>query len=365
VEKRIGWACRRVSLTLTGRYRRIAEVVRSTVKRSSRERLTTSAASLAFHWLLAIFPTAIALLGIAHLLGLTASQLRSLTHGLSVVLPAAAANIVTAALKQPISRSASVIEVLAGAVVGIWSGVEAMASMQVGLDTALGVERDRGFVGRRVMALPLLGMTVVLGGAAFALMVLGGPIGSLIHRDIPLGHDFNLLWTLIRWVGSLILISLLIAGYYSIGPNVRRRIRWVTTGSICATLAWVGGSVIFEYYLDHFGHESRTYGSFAGIAVLMLWLLLTALAVLIGATLDKSMDEVGAGRIPLPARTVAEAGGAAGEGVARAGEAGGAAGAGATRASEAGGVSGSGVEPSGGIGTNSASQAIASKGDRS
>ena len=47
---------------------------------------------------------------------------------------------------------------------------------------------------------------------------------------------------------------------------------------------------MFSFYLNHFGHESRTYGAFAGVAALLLWLYLTGLVVMFGAELDCEIE---------------------------------------------------------------------------
>ena len=44
-------------------------------------------------------------------------------------------------------------------------------------------------------------------------------------------------------------------------------------------------SAAFAFYLDHFDRESATFGAFAGVAVLLLWLFLSSNALLFGAEL--------------------------------------------------------------------------------
>jgi membrane protein len=96
-----------------------------------------------------------------------------------------------------------------------------------------------------------------------------------------------MLWGWFRWVAALFLVMLLLSSYYALGPAWQQmRWRWASAGSVLAIVSWLGASVGFSFYLDHFGHESRTYGPFAGVAVLMLWLLVAAVIVLLGAELD-------------------------------------------------------------------------------
>lgn len=267
-------------------------IARRAASESMDDRITTSGASLAFHWFLAIFPTTIAALGVAGLVGLRPRQLRALAHNLTVLLPKEAASVLVAALRSPLGGQASIYEVAFGTAVALWSAVEATAALQVALDIAFEVERDRGFLGRRAMALPLLALTVALGGPASVLLILGGRIGSLIRADVPLGAAFVVVWTLVRWVGGIGLVAVLISAFYAFAPH-RAHPRWrpLSPGSLLATIVWAGASEGFSFYLDHFGDESRSYGSVAGVVVLLLWLFLTAVVVLAGAELDRALEE--------------------------------------------------------------------------
>jgi len=267
------------------------DIARAVLRSSSRDRITTGAGSLSFHWFLAIFPAAVALAGAAGLVGLSGHELRSVVHGIGVVLPSGVSQVLTEALRRPASARTSILEIVFGLAVAVWSGIESMAALQVGLDLAYEVDADRGFVRRRLMALPLLGATVVLGATAFALVVLGPPIATLVHRDVPLAGVVSVVFDLARVAGALVAVMLLMSVFYALGPNRPRfRFRWVTSGSLLATVGWLLASVLFSYYLNRFGHEATSYGAFADIAILLLWLFLAATAVLLGAELDHVLE---------------------------------------------------------------------------
>ncbi|MGA2519639.1 MAG: YihY/virulence factor BrkB family protein [Acidimicrobiales bacterium] len=261
---------------------------RNTLAQSARDRITTNAASLAFHWMLALFPALVAAVAVLGLAGLSAAHEREVVRDVGVLLPAQAAQAVDAALRNPVRGAGGGLEIAVAVAVALWSGVESMAALQVGLDVAYEITADRGFVRRRIMALPLLACTVVLGGAASILLLLGDPVRSLLPSSLAIARPtFDALWALIRWAGAVALMMVLLAAYYAIGPNhARTRLRVVSSGAVVAALGWLGASAAFSFYLDHFGHQSRSYGTFAGVAALLLWLFLTAMAVLLGAELD-------------------------------------------------------------------------------
>lgn len=275
-----------------GHVRKWFLTARRATKEASQDRITTCAASLAFHWFLALFPAAIAALGVIGLVGLSPAELRGLVHGVGVLLPTQMSQAIDESLRNPTKGAGSGIEIGVGLVVALWSLVEAMASLQVGLDVAYEVSKDRGFMGRRVRSLPLIALTILLGGSASVLLVLGNPIRSLLPASIPFaGSALNGAWIAIRWVGALILVMLLLSAFYSVAPNHDRphHLR-VSAGAVVAAIGWMAASAGFSFYLDHFGHESRTYGTFAGVAALLLWLFVTAVAVLLGAELNCEIE---------------------------------------------------------------------------
>ncbi|MHB8245162.1 MAG: YihY/virulence factor BrkB family protein [Acidimicrobiales bacterium] len=265
---------------------------------SAHDRITLIAASLAFHGFLALLPILIAGVGLLGLVGLSPSTLHHLLHATSVLLPTQMSSILNQQLTGPPSSQVNLTELVVGLLVALWSSVEAMAAIQVALDVAYEVPRDRGFFGRRVAAIPLIGITVVLGGVASVLLILGHPIARLL----PAGLSTPLV--VVRYGGSLVLVMLLLSAYYSLGPAHRKfRWEWVSPGSVVAAIGWVASALGFSFYLDHFGHESRTYGALAGVAVTLLWMFLTATIVLFGAEVNRELERLAEGS---PSQTVGD-----------------------------------------------------------
>ncbi len=264
----------------------------SSIQSAARDRITTNAASLAFHWFLAIFPAVIASIGLSHLIGMSPSVLQKVTKDASILLPTTASTPLIQALKTPVSSAGSGLALIAGTLTAIWSSIEAMAALEVGLDVAYEIESDKGMIGRRLKAIPLLLVTILLGGGAFLLLILGVPLSQIISGAIPVGNtEFMILFDAIRWLGAAILIFLLLSAYFSYGPNRDiSRWEWLSPGSLCTLVMWIISSIAFSFYLNDFGHSSKSYGAFAGVAVLLLWLYLTGISVLFGAEVNHELE---------------------------------------------------------------------------
>ena len=269
------------------------------------DNVNVAAAAFAYRWFLSLFPIIIALLGIAALITFPKSIVVALINGVTKALPPAAAGVFAAAIKGAAHRnSGALVATAIAAALGLWSATSGMVMVQEGLDMAYELPQDRSFLAKRKRSVPMLVGATLLGGSASALIIFGSQLGSAVEHALPFGASvFAVIWTVIRWVVALALISLLFSLIYYLAPNqARGRWRWMSPGALVGLVTWSLVSLGFSYYTSSFGSYSATYGAFAGVAILIFWFYLTGLAILVGGEVNAAFERhVGSG--PTPSET--------------------------------------------------------------
>jgi membrane protein len=246
--------------------------LKRTLKEIKGDRVTLTAAGMAYYFFLAIFPALIAFVGILGLIDVNAD---GLIESIRSALPGGAGTALTSALERDQPETASLIAAITGVLAALFSASSGMVALQKGLDVAYDVEEDRKFVGARGVALLLLVATVVLGGVPSPIFTFGDSIG----------------YTIVGWVLTVVSITVLFSIYYYFGPKRDQPAwRWISAGGVVGAALWIGGSLAFGFYVTNFNNYGKTYGPLAGVVVLILWLYLSSLAVLIGGELNAELE---------------------------------------------------------------------------
>jgi membrane protein len=131
---------------------------------------------------------------------------------------------------------------------------------------------------------------IVLLLGALVLVVFGEPIGVTVADVVGLGSVFATVWSIVQWPVVALVVLFAFALIYYFAPAVRQRFRWISPGSILAFVFWLIFSLLFSLYMSIAGSYNETYGSLAGVIVLMLYVYYSALIMLIGAEVNQVIE---------------------------------------------------------------------------
>ena len=123
------------------------------------------------------------------------------------------------------------------------------------------------------------------------LVVFGPEIGGAIAGTAGLSSIFEVVWNVVQWPVLIFFVVFAFALVYYYAPDVEQRFRWISPGSIVAVLLWLIFSLLFSIYVEMSDSFNVTYGAFAGIIILMLYIYYSAFIMLVSAQLNQVIEE--------------------------------------------------------------------------
>lgn len=249
------------------------------------------AAGMAFRALLALFP---ALLAVVSVFGILADP-ADLTDQIRTWLVAVPEDMRVLIENQLHLIAAADTRALGLAFAGsllmaLWSASGGVYGLMQGCNAAYRAVDGRPYIVRRGIA-----MGLALGLGAF--LCVG--VGSMVLLPASLDHfGLNQAAQVLVRVGQWVVlagVTLVGLGFvYRIAPHREPTPgHWFTPGVLIAMLLWVAATAMFTFSVQRFGHFGATYGTIAGVIVLMLWLWLSSLIVLLGALINAELERQG------------------------------------------------------------------------
>ncbi|MDP8974136.1 MAG: YihY/virulence factor BrkB family protein, partial [Actinomycetota bacterium] len=282
-----------VTVPPTGRRLGLVEFAKRTVKEIGEDHLAAFAGNLTYKGLFALFPFFVFMLSLLGLFG-APDLLDNLLEQARAVLPEEAFSLLEDQLigiAESRAQSAFTVGAVVSLLLALWGVSGAFRSMMEAMNVMYEVEEARPFWKVYGMSVFLsLGIAALL-LTALALVVFGPEIGGAIADVVGLGYVFEVVWNIVKWPVLIAVVLFAFALVYYFAPDVEQRFRYVSPGSIMAVVMWLLFSLLFRLYVESFGSFGETFGSFAGIIVLMLYIYYTSFIILVGAEMNQVIEE--------------------------------------------------------------------------
>ncbi len=101
----------------------------------------------------------------------------------------------------------------------------------------------------------------------------------------------DVVWWVVQWPILLGALLVAFATLLYLGPDVEQpRWEFLTPGSLVAALLWIASSALFAVYTATFASYNKTWGTLSAVIVTLTWLWITAMALLLGAEINREAE---------------------------------------------------------------------------
>lgn len=261
-----------------------------------RDDVPSLAAAVAFKIVLALFPALLTALAITGLV-VSDAAVTELVSRVGDILPEDATTFLLDQVIRPLTKASTAgVALVISVALGLNSATAAAVTLDRALTRAYDLSETRPLIAARVNALFVTSALFLALILMFVVLVAFGPLEDSVLRSLGLSGvalsvaDFAA--TVGRYIVVLVLLMLLFAFIYWVGPNFDERppYPWISPGALVGVVLWLVGSGLFAVYVDNFGSftgDGSIYGTLGSAIVFMLWLQLSMLVLLLGAELNQ------------------------------------------------------------------------------
>ncbi|MGP3913189.1 YihY/virulence factor BrkB family protein [Nonomuraea sp. NBC_00507] len=276
-------------------------IVRSATNAGVTYRVTGLAGEAAFFALLSLPPFVLGLIGVLAKIGAWAGgavvkQVNAWVIEQAGLLFAedAVEKVVKPLIADVLSDDASKVSIISlGFLLSLWSGSRALYVYVDLISVAYGLGEERGIIRTRLMSFGLYVVGLVIGIIVMPILIVGP---TLLKDTLP--GEYGIMIDILYWpvviIGSVLFLTVL----YHVSVPVRTKWYRELPGAILALFLWILCAAVLRAVLAAWFSPVSVYGSLAAPVAVLLWLYITALAVLIGAILNAEVDRLwpGVGR---------------------------------------------------------------------
>jgi len=189
-------------------------------------------------------------------------------------------------------------------VLALWSASAYIAAFMRASNVIYDVPEGRPFWKTTPTRLAVTVLILVMLVASALIVVVSGGLARHVGQVLGIGSSAVTAWNIAKWPVLLIIVILMISILYWVAPNAKRQrgFRLISPGGVIAVVVWLIASALFAFYVANFSHYNKTYGSIAGVIIMLIWLWISNLAILFGAEFNAELERgraARAGGVPL------------------------------------------------------------------
>jgi membrane protein len=247
------------------------------------------AGSLAFSWLLAMFPLLVLVSASAGYFG-QPGEAAALVDRVLGYAPQMVRDAMQPAVNQVLAQRNQVLLAI-GLLATLWTASSGMQAIRSALNRAYGVERGLSFWKARIKVTIF---TIVVGAgvlAVFSSVIIMPYVWQLLQANANNGEQAMWLFDGARYGLAFVVLVVMYALVYGWLPDVHQRLYTVLPGAVVGAALWVGAAATLSYTLRSAGKLVLLYGSFAGVVATLVFLYISATTLIFGAEINGVLRE--------------------------------------------------------------------------
>ncbi len=254
--------------------------------------ITTRASAVAFSFFVAIFPTIIFVFTLIPFIPIEnfQTELLGLIKG---IIPSNAFSMMEETLIDVVTRKSGGL-LSFGFVAALFFSHNGISSLIDAFNATYHTIETRSFFNQHLVALLLTIVLPLLFVVAVALIFFGQMgLNYLVTKGwLQMNFTYYLI-VYSKWLVTIALIFFSISLLYFMAPAKRTKFRFISLGSIMATLLIMVTSLGFSYFVNNFGQYNTLYGSIGSLLALMAWMYFNAIGFIVGFELNASISSAG------------------------------------------------------------------------
>lgn len=255
----------------------------------ARESILNKASSLAYNFMLAIFPGILFLFTLIPYIPINNFQ-QKLLDILQVAIPENAYNFLQVTLEDIVKNQNSELLSL-GFLLATFFATNGMTTLMMAFNKASLAKENRSWLKKRAIAIALsFGIITALVIGITTFTVTGFIINYLkTHIDYDLAWFWAFTIGLSRWIILFGMYFMTVSMLYKFAPSDAKKWKFFNAGASLATILALLIFTGFAYYINNFGAYNKLYGSIGTLIVAMIWMYLNSLILLIGFELNAAI----------------------------------------------------------------------------
>jgi membrane protein len=255
--------------------------------------------SVAFSFILAIFPAIIFLFTLIPYISQYIPEVNteSIMGFMGEMMPASMYDVIASTVLDMVSNQRGGLLTL-GFVFSLYLATNGMLSLMKAFNACYKTSDKRGGFKTRLIATGLtinLALVLVL---AIVLLVVGQLVLDYLLLNLSTVEVFKgidkftvyMLFAL-RFLVIFVVFFLAVSTIYYFGPAIHYNWRFFSIGSLMATIFILGISYGFSFYISNFGTYNKVYGSIGVLIALMVWVQLVTVVLLVGYEINASIHD--------------------------------------------------------------------------